>query len=123
MISNQRLCFSIKEIKPTLVLTKSGPGAHHACKVRLLCKKDMHIFKRMELAVMEFQPGGYTEAGSHPHREQAYYVFRGKASVKVGDEQYIASKGDVVLIPCNKVHSYKVIGKEPFEFMIIDVEL
>ncbi|NQS88641.1 cupin domain-containing protein [Patescibacteria group bacterium] len=123
MTSTKQLCFSTKDIKLVPFSVKSGPGTHYNLKMRELIKRDRHIFEKTELVIMNFQPGGYTVPHSHPGREQAYYVLRGKASVKVGNEQCIVKKSDVVLIPRNTLHSYKVIGKELFKFLIIDVEL
>ncbi len=62
------------------------------------------------------EPGGgmplHTNAVEH---EQ--YVLRGRARVRIGEEEHEVGAGDVVFIPAGTPHSYDSIGDEPFEFL------
>jgi quercetin dioxygenase-like cupin family protein len=51
--------------------------------------------------------------------EHEQYVLGGRASIKIGDDDYQVKKGDVVFIPANIPHSYQTIGNEAFEFLCV----
>ena len=50
---------------------------------------------------------------SHPH-EQIGIVYRGKAKLRIGDEERTVKTGDFYCIPANVPHDDTVIGDEPF---------
>jgi quercetin dioxygenase-like cupin family protein len=51
--------------------------------------------------------------------EHEQYVLSGKAQVKLGDEEFVAQKDDVLFIPAGVAHSYHVIGDEDYEFLCL----
>ena len=61
--------------------------------------------------------------GSMPNHtntvEHEQYVLNGRAEISIGDKIYCVQRDDVVFIPADIPHSYKVIGNEPFEFLCI----
>lgn len=58
-------------------------------------------------------PGHKVLLHSHPH-EQIGMVYKGKAKLRIGDEERIVKKGDFYCIPANVSHSDTTIGDEPF---------
>ena len=69
------------------------------------------------IGAYEYAPGGYITEHSHRSYEQWYYILKGKALMKIGNEEEVVEKGYVVFIPRNTVHSYRVIGDEPLRFL------
>ena len=65
----------------------------------------------------EYAPGGWISEHIHSNAEQWYYILEGKAVMKVANEEKISSKGSLIFIPRNTVHSYKVIGEEPLKIL------
>ena len=55
---------------------------------------------------------------SHPH-EKVGMVYRGKAKLRIGDEERTVKKGDFYCIPANVPHSDTVVGDEPFVMLDI----
>jgi len=51
--------------------------------------------------------------------EHEQYVLNGQAEIAIGDKHYQVKKDDVVFIPADIPHSYKVIGDESFEFLCL----
>ena len=61
-------------------------------------------------------PGG----GMPLHTNQVQheqYVLRGRARVRIGDDEIEVSKDDVVYIPAGVPHAYESIGEEDFVFL------
>ena len=64
------------------------------------------------------QPGG--SMPNHTNTvEHEQYVLNGQAEVAIDDKIYQVKKDDVVFIPANVPHWYKVLGSEPFEFLCL----
>ena len=62
------------------------------------------------------QPGG----GMPKHTntvEHEQYVLAGRATIGIGDEEYQVKRDDVVYIPAEVPHWYRVEGDEAFEFL------
>lgn len=64
------------------------------------------------------EPGGGMPR--HTNRvEHEQYVLRGRARVRIGDDELEVRKDDVVYIPAGVPHSYRAEGDEPFEFLCV----
>lgn len=63
-------------------------------------------------------PGHTVPVHSHPH-EQIGMVYRGKARLKIGDDERNVQEGDFYHIPANVPHSDICIGDEPFVMLDI----
>ncbi len=48
----------------------------------------------------------------HPH-EQILTIFSGVADVTVGDETFRMGPGDMIYVPSNTMHDFRVVGDEP----------
>lgn len=51
--------------------------------------------------------------------EHEQYVLAGEAEIIIGETTHRVHSGDVVYIPANIPHSYRVTGNERFEFLCI----
>ncbi len=64
----------------------------------------------------EISPGGYMPEHTNSV-EHEQFVLAGQAEIGIGNNTYMVKKNDVVYIPANVSHWYKVIGNETFEFL------
>ena len=71
----------------------------------------------MYIGAYEYAPGGWISDHIHTRAEQWYYIIKGRATMKVGDEEREAGVGTIIFIPHNTVHSYRVIGDEPLRIL------
>jgi len=64
------------------------------------------------------QPGGGMPY--HTNKvEHEQYVLRGRARLRLGDDEFELGPGSVNFIPAEVPHSYEVVGSEPFEFLCL----
>jgi quercetin dioxygenase-like cupin family protein len=56
------------------------------------------------VAVVDFAPKAKSVPHIHPVVEESYYVLSGEGELIIGDEKAIVKKGDLVVIPQNKLH-------------------
>jgi len=66
----------------------------------------------------EIQPGGNMPLHTNTV-EHEQYVLNGEAEVQIGDETHLVKKNNAVFIPAGTLHSYKVLGDEPFIFICV----
>jgi quercetin dioxygenase-like cupin family protein len=64
------------------------------------------------------QPGGHTSLDQHAH-EHGVYILHGSARLRLENNEYELSAGDVVYIPGNEVHQFFASGQEPFGFLCV----
>src|SRR5690242_18085515 len=64
------------------------------------------------------QPGGHTSLDQHAH-DHGVYVLHGRARLRMGNDAYEISMGDVIYIPGNEIHQFFTLGDEPFGFLCI----
>jgi len=74
--------------------------------------------EQMMMALNATLPGHTVPLHSHPH-EQIGMVYRGKARLRIDDEERIVQMGDLYRIPANVPHSDTCLGDEPF--VMLDV--
>jgi len=51
--------------------------------------------------------------------EHEQFVLKGQAEIGIGNEIFKVKPNDVVFIPANVPHYYKVLGNEAFEFLCV----
>ncbi|MFW9819042.1 MAG: cupin domain-containing protein [Candidatus Thorarchaeota archaeon] len=68
---------------------------------------------KMMMTLNATLPGHSVPTHHHDH-EQIGMVYRGKAKLRIGNEERIVSKGDFYCIPSNTPHSDICLSKEPF---------
>jgi len=74
--------------------------------------------KNFAMRRFTIQPGGGMPLHTNTV-EHEQYVLRGQARIRIGDDEYEVSAGNVIFIPQNVQHSYSAFGEEPFEFICI----
>ena len=72
------------------------------------------------IALVQYEPGGYTPVHYHPDMEQAEIVVSGRALWEVGEFEREVGPGDVIFCPRYAKHGYKVLGDEPFKFFQLE---
>ena len=70
------------------------------------------------LGVNTFGPGGVYEAHAH-ETPMFYYVLKGRAKMRVGDEERIVEKGAWVYTPPGLAHYTENIGDEDLAYILI----
>ena len=70
------------------------------------------------LRYFEIEPGGWTSLDQHAH-DHGVMILRGRGQVRLGEEEFEVTFGDVVYIPPYEVHQFKNIGDEPLGFLCI----
>jgi quercetin dioxygenase-like cupin family protein len=73
---------------------------------------------KMMMVLNSTLPGFSVPLHSHPH-EQIGYVYKGKAQLRIGDEERTVKEGDFYCIPANVPHSDTCLGDEPFVMLDI----
>ena len=75
-----------------------------------------HVFLRggvlpnvTQVAVATMEDGFEAELHSHPTMWENYYVLAGLALYRVGDEEFEAGPGDVILVPPGAPHRQRVL--------------
>ncbi len=93
-------------------LTKEGT---RGVKVKYLLHKGVGA-KRIQLRLFTIEVGGYSLLEKHAH-EHEVYVLKGKALVRGGNKEALASQGSVIFIPSNEEHQFKNVGNELLQFL------
>jgi quercetin dioxygenase-like cupin family protein len=73
---------------------------------------------KMTMALNATLPGYTVPIHSHEH-EQIGMVYRGKAKLRIGDEERFVKQGDFFSIPSGTPHGDTCIGDEPFVMLDI----
>jgi len=69
--------------------------------------------EKMMMVLNVTLPGHTVPLHSHPH-EQIGMIYRGKAKLRIGNEERVVKKDDFYRIPANVPHSDTAISDEPF---------
>lgn len=109
MVRSQRTSFFIDPIQAPKIVQMPGLETTILTGLR---------GEQMMMALNATLPGHTVPGHSHPH-EQIGMVYRGKARLRIGDEERIAQKGDFYCIPAGVPHSDICIGDEPFVMLDI----
>jgi quercetin dioxygenase-like cupin family protein len=104
---------SVKHIQD--IPTEQVPDATGVTKAVLISAEEARNFAMRKFTM---QPGGSMPV--HTNKvEHEQYVLRGKATVRLGEEIFEVSAGDIVFIPADLPHYYVNITDEPFEFLCL----
>ncbi len=74
--------------------------------------------EQMMMVLNATLPGHTVPTHSHPH-EQIGMVYRGRAILRIGDEERAVTAGDFYCIPAGVPHSDTTLGDEPFVMLDI----
>ena len=104
---------SVKHIQD--IPTEPVPNASGVSKAVLISSAEAPNFAMRKFSM---QPGGSMPL--HTNKvEHEQYVLRGRAQVRLGEEIFEVSAGDIVFIPAGLPHYYINITDEPFEFLCL----
>ncbi len=104
---------SVKHIQD--IPAEPVPNATGVTKAVLISAQEAPNFAMRKFSM---QPGGSMPL--HTNKvEHEQYVLRGKAQVRLGEEIFEVSAGDIVFIPADMPHTYINIADEPFEFLCL----
>lgn len=101
---------SIHEIKSTPL------GAGNGASMQMLISPE--VAPNFAMRKFVIKSGGYMPLHTNAV-EHEQYVLSGSAKVKIGNEEFIAQKDDILYIPANTPHSYVVEGDESYEFLCL----
>jgi mannose-6-phosphate isomerase-like protein (cupin superfamily) len=76
---------------------------------------------RHSVAVITLAPGRASVLHMHPEAEESYFVMRGAARVRVGDDVVNATVGSAVLIEATRPHKIENIGTGDLVFLAVCV--
>ena len=77
----------------------------------LLAHRNSCIVKQ-SLAEARLPPGQSTTPHFHPQTEEIYYILRGAAEMRIGDEVCAIGPGDAIAIPPGATHQISNTGDE-----------
>ena len=77
--------------------------------------------ERHSVAYAVIKPGKSSRLHKHTISEESYYILRGRAHMRVGDEEAILEPGQSVLIPAETSHQISNLGEENLEFLAVCV--
>lgn len=73
--------------------------------------------ERHSVAHVVLPPGKSSLLHVHPEAEESYYILKGKARIRVGEEESTLTSGQVVLISSGTPHKISNIGDDKLEFL------
>jgi mannose-6-phosphate isomerase-like protein (cupin superfamily) len=74
---------------------------------------------RSQTAVMTIDPGADAGPEEEHDGDQVIYVVEGEALVRIGDREYKAAAGALVMIPAHTRHHVKNPGRGPLFFVTV----
>lgn len=77
-------------------------------------EKSNRIFKgeKVKVVFLKLKPGFAGVLHRHPQSEQLSHILRGEVKIKLGEEEWLAKAGDLILIPVNLPHTIVTCIKE-----------
>jgi len=117
-----KLCFNPDEVKP---VASSEEGLTDECLLDtgtgstapITCAKKLRMIRQV------YRPGGRHRPHSHENTEQAYYIIKGKAYVRIGDREYYPKEGAILYIPPKVEHEIKNIGETDLVNLLISADV
>jgi mannose-6-phosphate isomerase-like protein (cupin superfamily) len=73
--------------------------------------------ERIELGYVSRLNGESTPLGFHDDEEEIYVILKGRAILKLGDEEKEVSAGDTVYVPRCTEHRMRCISDEKLEYL------
>ena len=75
--------------------------------------------ERSQTAVMTIAPGADAGPAEEHAGDQILYVLEGQARVRIGDHEYDATPGALVMIPARTRHHVQSTGGQPVFFLTV----
>jgi quercetin dioxygenase-like cupin family protein len=106
-------------VQPLEKLSAAVAGGHHGISQTIFIDPSINT-ESATIALVQYEPGGYTIAHLHPQMEQVEIVISGRAVWEVGEIEREVGPGDVIYAPRFVKHGYRVLGNQPFKFYQIE---
>ena len=74
---------------------------------------------QLEFHVTEIQKDGAALDDVHPNEDHVFYVISGRATAKVGNDEYLCEPGDALWVPKGETHNFTVLGGETFRIGVV----
>jgi len=74
---------------------------------------------QVEFHLTEITKDGAALDDIHPNEDHVFYVLSGRATAKVGDEEFLCEPGDALWVEKNTVHNFTVLGGETFRICVV----
>lgn len=74
---------------------------------------------QLELHVTEIMPDGAALDDVHENEDHVFYVLNGRATARVGDEDFAVKPGDALYVPRGTVHNFRIEGGEVFRIAVV----
>jgi len=87
--------------------------------IAILIDKNSIGAENMAVGLGKFKSGQKCAPHKHNDSEEAYYILKGKGVVKVNEEKYEVSEGNVVFVPKGFTHQIMNDGEEDLVFIWI----
>lgn len=81
--------------------------------------KDNTFLKNLIVSSTSLNPEKSTSGHKHPGQEEVYYFIDGTGIMELGDEKFVVTKGDVVLIPDGVFHRVHNTSLNPLYFVCV----
>lgn len=102
---------SVDKVREYAVKKEGAKGV----KVKYLLHKGVGA-RRIQLRLFTIEVGGCTPLEKHTH-EHEVYMLKGRALVRGGNQEVVATPGNVIFIPSEEEHQFQNVGDEPIEFL------
>ena len=66
---------------------------------------------------MTIAPGGGAPLHFHPDLADSFYMIDGRLAMRCGEQTFVASAGDYVVVPVGVPHTFRVLGTEPVRML------
>lgn len=73
------------------------------------------------VALVQIPPGKSSLLHYHPVAEESYYMLKGTASIRIGEEESRVTSGQIILIPPGRPHKIRNVGEDVLEFLTVCV--
>lgn len=80
---------------------------------------DVSKLKHLNVSLTILHPGRETNGHSHAGAEEVYNFVEGEGKMKLGENEFPVSKGDIVIIPDGDFHKVFNTGKGDLKFVCV----
>lgn len=96
-------------------------AAHGEVVYELIGRVAEQVSARHSVALIRIPPGKGSRLHRHPEAEESYAILRGRARVRLDDDELTVGPGATILIPATVVHQIRNAGDDELEFLAVCV--
>jgi mannose-6-phosphate isomerase-like protein (cupin superfamily) len=95
------------------------PGHFGGALSKPLVRPETAGSRLVDYRISTYQPMAYVEFHAHKVQEQIYHVLEGEGMMKIGSEQRVVRKHDVIFLPPGVPHSITNNGLTDLTFIVV----